>query len=192
MHNAKLLTMNFMGGGGGGTATIPTSTPVVEMFQGDQDVKDEEMEILFSVRNQNSLPCPNLPVHWCQSCILSCSQWQALNICVPLKCVVTGCTRVCHVEFCLSYMYMYTAIEISTDLSLYKYYVQTIRCMPGNHHHATYLLCMVYAQCMHHRAWEHTLGSGQTIRCVPGPRCIKLTINGNFAFNGNYHGNKTL
>ena len=26
----------------------------------------------------------------------------------------------------------------------------------------------------------------------PGPRCIKLTINGNFAFNGNYHGNKTL
>ena len=26
---------------------------------------------------------------------------------------------------------------------------------------------------------------------TPGPRCIKLTINGNFAFNRNYHGNKT-
>ena len=26
----------------------------------------------------------------------------------------------------------------------------------------------------------------------PGPRCIKLTINGNFAFSGNYNGNKTL
>ena len=26
----------------------------------------------------------------------------------------------------------------------------------------------------------------------PRPRCIKLAINGNFAFTGNYHGNKTL
>ena len=26
---------------------------------------------------------------------------------------------------------------------------------------------------------------------IPGPRCIKLTINGNFTFNGNYHENKT-
>ena len=26
---------------------------------------------------------------------------------------------------------------------------------------------------------------------TPGPYCMKLTINGNFAFNGNYHGNKT-
>ena len=26
---------------------------------------------------------------------------------------------------------------------------------------------------------------------TPGPRCIKLTINGNFVFNGNYHQNKT-
>ena len=25
----------------------------------------------------------------------------------------------------------------------------------------------------------------------PEPHCIKLTINGNSAFNGNYHGNKT-
>ena len=24
---------------------------------------------------------------------------------------------------------------------------------------------------------------------VPGPRCTKLTIDGNFAINGNYHGN---
>ena len=27
------------------------------------------------------------------------------------------------------------------------------------------------------------------LKMMPEPRCIKLTIDGNFAINGNYHGN---
>ena len=38
--------------------------------------------------------------------------------------------------------------------------------------------------------WIVVIASMSLIWSWPGPRCIKLTIDGNFAINGNYHGNR--
>ena len=49
----------------------------------------------------------------------------------------------------------------------------------------TWIECDIRSLSSYHIKLKITLAIHQR----PGPRCTKLTIDGNFAINGNYHGN---